>query len=186
MEGDRIYGPNWVRIEGEDGPGKFFSVVGAVSKMWREGVTIKPRYALFKLLFNSKNLAVLFGGATVSYSTSGPTAVMEKMEMNNMLTQVCIRITIFVLFFLGIFIKIPFFPYLIIILLIANIVFMFVNKTRGITGTVLIALLVPGLFIFLLEYVATIIGVVISFIYALVFSLKYFKGNLGKTVKTKK
>jgi len=75
MEGDKIYGPHWVRVEGEGGPGEFFSVVGAVSKMWREGVTIKPRYALLKLLFNSKNLAVLFGGATVSSVQIAPARV---------------------------------------------------------------------------------------------------------------
>ena len=77
MEGDKIYGPSWVRVEGEGGPGKFFSVVGAISKMWREGVTIKPRYALLKVLFNAKTVATLFGGATVSYATSGPSAMVQ-------------------------------------------------------------------------------------------------------------
>ena len=73
MESDKIKGPNWVRIEGEGGPGKFFSVVGAVSKMWKEGVTIKPRYALLKLLFNSKNIIELISGADNSDSYKGET-----------------------------------------------------------------------------------------------------------------
>jgi len=77
MEGDKIYGPHWVRVEGEDGPGKVFSVIGSISKMWREGVTIKPRYALLKVLFNSKVLMAMFGGATVSYVESSPSAVVQ-------------------------------------------------------------------------------------------------------------
>jgi hypothetical protein len=60
MEGDRIQGPHWVRVEDEGGPGKFFSALGAISKMWREGVSIKPRFALIKLLFSTKDLVELF------------------------------------------------------------------------------------------------------------------------------
>ena len=55
IEGKEIRGPYWVRIE-DDGPGKFFSVLGALSKMWREGVRIRPRHALIKLLFNARNI----------------------------------------------------------------------------------------------------------------------------------
>lgn len=62
MEGDKIKGPHWVYVEDEDGPGKFFSVVGAVRKAWKEGVTIKPRYALLKLLFSSKDIVGLISG----------------------------------------------------------------------------------------------------------------------------
>lgn len=61
MEGDRIEGPRWVFIEDREGPGKFFSVLGAVSKMWREGITIKPRYALLKMFFNAGDIIQLMG-----------------------------------------------------------------------------------------------------------------------------
>lgn len=61
IDGGRIYGPHWVWVEGGDGPENFFGMIGAVSKMWREGITIKPRQALLKLLFNSKNLIGLIG-----------------------------------------------------------------------------------------------------------------------------
>jgi hypothetical protein len=69
IDGDKIKGPNWVHMTDRSGPGKFFGVIGAIRKAWREGVTIKPRYALLKLLFNSKNVMGLFGGTT---STVGP------------------------------------------------------------------------------------------------------------------
>ncbi|HDZ60560.1 MAG TPA: hypothetical protein ENH46_02530 [Candidatus Pacearchaeota archaeon] len=77
MEGDRIEGPHWVWIEDKEGPGKFFSVVGAVSKMWREGVTIKPRYALLKLFFNSKNIISLIRGVDSNKDYEG-----EKVKMS--------------------------------------------------------------------------------------------------------
>lgn len=59
MEGDEIKGPYWVEMRDNGGPGKFFSVLGAISKMWREGVKINPRYALLKLFFNSKTIISL-------------------------------------------------------------------------------------------------------------------------------
>lgn len=61
MEGDEIRGPNWVYLE-EGGPGKFFSVIGALSKFWREGVEIKPRRALFKLFFSTGDVVSLIKG----------------------------------------------------------------------------------------------------------------------------
>ena len=62
MEGDKIRGPHWVWIEGDEGPGKFFSALGAISKMWKEGVTIKPRFALVKMLFSTGDLIELMKG----------------------------------------------------------------------------------------------------------------------------
>ncbi len=56
MEGDQINGPHWVNVKGDEGPGKLFSALGALSKMWKEGVTIQPRHALFKLFFSTKDL----------------------------------------------------------------------------------------------------------------------------------
>jgi hypothetical protein len=70
MDGNKIKGPNWVRMDDRSGPGEFFGVIGAVRKAWREGVTIKPRYALLKLLFNSKNVIGLFGGTTSRIESS--------------------------------------------------------------------------------------------------------------------
>jgi hypothetical protein len=59
MEGDKIEGPRWVFIENREGLGKFFGTLGAVSKMWREGIVIKPRYALLKMFFNAGNIIQL-------------------------------------------------------------------------------------------------------------------------------
>lgn len=57
-EGDKIYGPHWVYVEFE-GPGKFLGILGAMSKMWREGITIKPRHALMKAIFNLKKIVTI-------------------------------------------------------------------------------------------------------------------------------
>jgi hypothetical protein len=70
-EAERIYGPRWVHIGTVGGPGDFFGVLGAVSKMWREGITIKPRYALLKLLFNSKSVIQLMQGRVESIPYQG-------------------------------------------------------------------------------------------------------------------
>lgn len=68
-QGEEIRGPNWVYVENQGGPGKFFSVVGAASKLWKEGITIKPRYALLKLVFNTKNIIGIIsqGGSEPEY-----------------------------------------------------------------------------------------------------------------------
>lgn len=57
FEGDRIEGPYWVQVNEENrGPGNLFSAIGLISKAWREGVTVKPRYALIKLFFSAKDV----------------------------------------------------------------------------------------------------------------------------------
>ena len=66
--GGEIKGPYWVHTSSVGGPGKFFGVVGAVRKAWREGVTVKPRYALLKLLFSSKDIIGLMGSGNVETS----------------------------------------------------------------------------------------------------------------------
>ena len=68
IDGGEIKGPRWVHMQSSSGPGKFFGVIGAVKKAWKEGVTIKPRYALLKLLFNSKNIIGLFESGSVEAS----------------------------------------------------------------------------------------------------------------------
>jgi hypothetical protein len=87
MEGDRIRGPRWVQIDYQSGPGKFFSTIGSMSKMWKEGVTIKPRRALLKLLFNSPEIIGLMGTGSVGSSTQpimtvgqGEQVRVERME----------------------------------------------------------------------------------------------------------
>lgn len=69
MEGDKIQGPHWVHVD-EGGPGKVFSALGAISKLWREGITIKPRHALFKLFFNTKDIISLATEAQIESSSS--------------------------------------------------------------------------------------------------------------------
>ena len=76
--GDEIRGPYWVNIEDQGGPGKFFSVIGAMSKMWKEGVTIKPRYALLKILFNTKNIIGIVASGETESDYQGETVKINK------------------------------------------------------------------------------------------------------------
>ena len=69
-DGEKIEGPQWVQIQDDSGIGNFFSVLGAVSKAWKEGVTIKPRYALIKLLFNVKDISQLIFNSPDNTSTN--------------------------------------------------------------------------------------------------------------------
>ncbi len=68
-EGNQIKGPYWVRTGNSGGLGNFFGIIGAVRKAWREGVTIKPRYALLKLLFNSKDIIGLLSNSNIESSS---------------------------------------------------------------------------------------------------------------------
>ena len=77
--GENIKGPYWVRTGNDGGPGNFFSVVGAVRKAWKEGVTVKPRYALLKLLFNSKNIIGLMSSGQIE---SGVYSEMETVKIS--------------------------------------------------------------------------------------------------------
>ena len=52
FEGDKIEGPYWVNIEEDKGPGDFFGALGAISKFWREGITITPKYSIIRLFFD--------------------------------------------------------------------------------------------------------------------------------------
>jgi len=72
-QGEEIRGPHWVYIEDQEGPGKFFSIVGAMSKFWKEGITIKPRYALLKLVFNSKNIMGIISQGNLEQDYQGQT-----------------------------------------------------------------------------------------------------------------
>ena len=75
--GGEIRGPRWVHMSGGGGPGKFFGTIGAIKKMWREGLTIKPRYALLKLLFNSKSLIGLMSSSEIKSGYQGETVKLS-------------------------------------------------------------------------------------------------------------
>jgi hypothetical protein len=74
---NQIKGPNWVHVGNRGGPGNFFGIVGAFRKAWREGITIKPRSALLKLLFNSRNIIGLLGSGDVESTYQGETVTIS-------------------------------------------------------------------------------------------------------------
>lgn len=79
LGGNEIKGPYWVAVRIDEGPGKFFSVVGALSKFWREGVKIQPRYAILKMFFNVKDISSLIQESQSSGS-SEPQKEMQTIK----------------------------------------------------------------------------------------------------------
>jgi len=94
-----------------------------------------------------------------------------------LLWQLIVRAGIFLIFFLGIFVK----PhslllYLLFLLIIANIVLGFINGKRSILLNISFLILYPLLYVVIIEYFATLLGSVISFIGLILFYFWYKKG----------
>ena len=111
---------------------------------------------------------------------------MEKTPQT-ILTQLILRGIIFVLFFLSLFVALPpFVIYLLLLFVIANVVFGFINKKRNIIPNIALFILALFLLVFLIEYIATILGTIISFLHLLFFFLYYLKGGKEKVEKVEK
>ena len=102
-----------------------------------------------------------------------------------MLAQLIARAVIFALFLLGIFIVVPGLRYIFILFIIANIVLGFINDKRDILVNIIFIMLTPWLFIPVLEYLITIILVILIGINLVMFYLWFRKGGVKK-VKDKK
>lgn len=108
---------------------------------------------------------------------------MKNKELLNII-QLGIAGVIFLLFGAGVLFSVTnVTPYLLIPLLIGNIVFLFVNKTKGLISDILMLLLIPLLFVVFVEYIATIIGTIVAFIHGLRLALNYYKGYKPKVEK---
>ena len=99
--------------------------------------------------------------------------------------QLAIRVTMFLLFLLAIFVAIPGLRYIFILFIIANIILGFMNGKKSIITNIIFIILAPSLFIFIWEYLITVILVVLTGIHALRFYLWYKRGGVEK-VKVKK
>lgn len=91
------------------------------------------------------------------------------------ITQMIITGLIFLLFLSGMFFTIKFLPYLLIPLIIANIVFLFINHTKGLFVNIKLIILSLLLFIFLIEIIATLLGIVLSLFQLIRILRAYFK-----------
>jgi|TARA_Y100000310_G_C20675815_1_gene812967 hypothetical protein len=92
--------------------------------------------------------------------------------------QLVIRGVIFGLFFLGLIIAVPsFLIYILILAIIANLILGFTNGRKSILTNVSMFIIALLLFVFLIEYVATLIGLIISFIH-LLFFIHEFRGQI--------
>ncbi len=104
-----------------------------------------------------------------------------------MLAQLIARAVILFLFLLGIFIVIPGLRYMLIVFIIGNIVLGFINGKKDILMNIIFILLTPWLFIPVLEYLITIILVILLGIHLVMFYLWFRKGGVeevkGKKVK---
>ncbi len=111
---------------------------------------------------------------------------MQKSK-TTLLIQLIIRGIIFVLFFLSLFVALPsFIVYLLLLFIIANVVIGFINKKRNIFPNIVLFGLALLLLVFLIEYIATILGTIVSFLHLLFFFLYYLKGGEEKKEEKKK
>jgi hypothetical protein len=108
---------------------------------------------------------------------------MVKAKEKTRLAQLIARAVIFVLFFLSIFIVIPGIRFLFMLFIVVNLVLGFINGRRNILTNVVFVLLAPWLFIPILEYLATVILVVITGVHLLRFYLWFRKGEEKKRKK---
>lgn len=100
---------------------------------------------------------------------------MEKTKQT-MFAQFCIRGAIFLLFFLGIFVKLfSFLLYLLIPIIIANVVLGFINQNKGIIMNILLLIIaIPVVWqIFLIDYLMIILGSFLSFLHLLLFGIRF-------------
>lgn len=100
-----------------------------------------------------------------------------------MLAQLIARAVIFLLFLLAIFVVVPALRFLFILFIIANIVLGFINGKKSIPENIIFIILTPSLFIPVLEYLTTVILVVLTGVHLLRFYLWFRKG--GVDVKKK-
>ena len=101
---------------------------------------------------------------------------MDKQKIKKI--QLGVRIAIFLIFLLGVFVKIPIILlYLLPVLIIANLSIGFVTKKKSIAMNVVLLAIYPLLHIILIEYIAIIIGTILSFIHALLYFLDYRKNK---------
>ena len=101
---------------------------------------------------------------------------MKKKQ--TMLAHLIARAAILLLFLFAIFIEIPFLKYAFIVFIIANIVLGFINGKKDILINVGSVLLAPWLFIPVLEYLITIILVIILGVHLVMFYLWFRKGGV--------
>jgi len=83
---------------------------------------------------------------------------------------------IFLLFFIGFFLELPpWILYLLILIIIFNLVWGIWFKKREISFNLFLLIFAVVSFVPLLGYIATILGMFLSFIYALIFGIWFFK-----------
>jgi len=98
-----------------------------------------------------------------------------KKVKKTMLAQLIVRVVMFLLFLLSVFIIVPSIRYLFIVFIIVNLVLGFINKKRSIFMNIVFILLFPSLFIPIWEYLITIILLALTGIHVLMFCLWYQK-----------
>jgi len=102
-----------------------------------------------------------------------------------MLAQLIARAVIFGLFLLGLFIVVPALRYLLMLFIIANVALGFINGKRNILINIIFILATPLLFVPILEYLITVILVVLIGVHLLMFYL-WWKGGGEEEVKDDK
>ena len=117
-------------------------------------------------------------------------------KKNLIMIQVIITAVIFLLFFFSVFfVEAYMVRYLLMLLVIANMVLLFVNHTKGLIVNFFMLVMTFLMYIFIIEYIASIVGLLLSFYHGLrIFFVWYggakpigmgIVGNAAKIVENK-
>jgi len=85
------------------------------------------------------------------------------------------------------FVEAYLFHYVLIIFIVANIILLFINQTKGLFANIFMLICALLLRVFLIEYIAAILGLIISIYHALRILIPFIKNNvLGNNSKASK
>jgi len=101
------------------------------------------------------------------------------------LAQLIARAVIFLLFLVAVFVVVPVLRYLLILFIITNLIFGFINGKKDLPVNIAFIILTPLLFIPVLEYLITIILMALIGIHLVMFWLWYKGGGKEKEKKEK-
>ncbi|MBT5023096.1 hypothetical protein HOK51_08100 [Candidatus Woesearchaeota archaeon] len=116
------------------------------------------------------------------------TKLIGDKKHNLLLAQSILVLLIFLMFFSSVFfVEAYLFHYVLIIFIVANIILLFINQTKGLFANIFMLICALLLRVFLIEYIAAILGLIISIYHALRILIPFIKNNvLGNNSKASK
>lgn len=110
--------------------------------------------------------------------------ILEKPK--SLTSQLILIFLIFLIFAVSFFAELPlFFWYLHIALIVVNLVLGFVNNKKSLFFNLSLLILALVSYVFLIGFLAIVFGIIISFVYLVLFGIKFFKEEETETKKKK-